>query len=141
MALWVLPHCWAHLAGVSGGGKIYSWFMIVIKIYPALSTAIGGRDWMDCSRRLWMSSSIYITRHQSQRSGMVFVIGDVGQFFSQKYIHKSIAMIYLCLFHPFLCHWGGGNGWMVSGSFAPPSFLGNSPFLRQKHSRKRILFK
>ena len=53
-----LPRCWAHLAGVSGGEKMHSWSIIIIKIYPALSIVIGGRDGMDCSRRLWMTCSI-----------------------------------------------------------------------------------
>jgi hypothetical protein len=45
--LGALIHCWVHLAGVSGGVKLYSGFSIIIKIYPALSLAIGGRDGMD----------------------------------------------------------------------------------------------
>jgi len=52
MALRALPHCWAHLAGVSGGVKLYSGSIIIIKIYPALTAAVGGRDGMDCRRRL-----------------------------------------------------------------------------------------
>jgi hypothetical protein len=82
MALRALPRCWAHLAGVSGGVKLYSGSIIIIKIYPALSTAIGGRDGMDCSRRLWMTCSINRTRHQSRRLGIVLVVGDVGLLFS-----------------------------------------------------------
>ena len=42
-----LIHCWVQLAGVSGGEKPYSGSTIIIKIYPALSLAIGGRDGMD----------------------------------------------------------------------------------------------
>ena len=48
------PHCWAHLAGVSGGEKIYSGSTILIKIYPALSPIIRGRDGVDVSRCIWM---------------------------------------------------------------------------------------
>jgi hypothetical protein len=62
MALWALPRCWAHLAGVLGGEKIYLGSSIIMNIYPALSLVIGGRDRMDCSRRIWMTCSIYRTR-------------------------------------------------------------------------------
>jgi nitrate reductase NapE component len=81
MALWALPHCWAHLVGVSGRKKIYSWSIIIIKIYPALSAAVGGQDGMDCSRRLWMTCSIYGTCHQSQCLVLVLIVGNVGPFF------------------------------------------------------------
>ena len=33
-----------------------------MNIYPALSLVIGGRDRMDCSRRIWMTCSIYRTQ-------------------------------------------------------------------------------
>ena len=52
MAIQVLPRCWAHLAGVSGGEKLYSAFILIINIYPALSTAVGGWEGMDWKRRL-----------------------------------------------------------------------------------------
>jgi hypothetical protein len=65
MALLVLPRHWAHLAGVSGGEKLYSVAIIIIKIYPTLSTTIRGWDEMDCNRRFWMMCSIYGTHHQS----------------------------------------------------------------------------
>ena len=55
MALWVLPHCWAHLAGVLGRVKLYSVSIIIIKIYPAFSAFVGGWGGMDGSRRLWMT--------------------------------------------------------------------------------------
>jgi hypothetical protein len=45
MALQALPCCWVHLAGVSGGVKSYSGFIIIIKIYPALSATVGGAGW------------------------------------------------------------------------------------------------
>jgi hypothetical protein len=45
--LGALIHCWVQLAGVSGGEKTYSGSRIIIKIYPALSLATGGRDGMD----------------------------------------------------------------------------------------------
>ena len=60
------------------GGGMYSGSTIIIKIYPACSLAIGGRDGMDCSRRLQMTCSINRIRHQSWRLGIVFVVGDVG---------------------------------------------------------------
>jgi hypothetical protein len=82
MALQALPRHWAHLAGVTGGVNLYTVSIIIIKIYPALSAAVGGRDGMDRSRRLWMTCSIYGTRHQSQRFVLVLAIGDVGPFFS-----------------------------------------------------------
>jgi hypothetical protein len=47
MALRALPRCWVHLVGVSGVAKYIFRSSIIIKIYPALSTAIGGRDGMD----------------------------------------------------------------------------------------------
>ena len=55
LMLGALIHCWAQLAGVSGGEKIYSGSRIIIKIYPALSPAIGGRDGMDAGGALWMT--------------------------------------------------------------------------------------
>jgi len=44
-----------HLAGVSGGEKIHLGSSILIKIYPTLSAAIGGRNWMDGERAYWMT--------------------------------------------------------------------------------------
>jgi len=70
------------LAGFSGGVKLYSGFIIIIKIYPTLFATVGGRDGMDCTGRLWMTCSIYGTPHQSWRLGIVLVIGGVGLFFS-----------------------------------------------------------
>jgi len=55
LMLGVLIHCWAHLAGVLGGGKMYSGSRIIIKIYPALSLAIAGRGGVDGSGALWMT--------------------------------------------------------------------------------------
>jgi hypothetical protein len=82
MALRALPRCWAHLAGVSGGVKLHLKSIIIIKIYPTLSAAIGGRDGMDCSRRVWMTCSIIRTRHQSRRFGIVLAVGDIWPVFS-----------------------------------------------------------
>ena len=78
MSLQALPHCWARLAGFSGGVTLFSVSIVIIKIYPALSAAIGGWDGMDCSRRLWMMCSIIRTHHQSRRLVIVLIVGDVG---------------------------------------------------------------
>ena len=48
------PHCWGCLAGVLDRKKIYSGSTVLIKIYPALSAAIRGREGVDCSRRIRM---------------------------------------------------------------------------------------
>jgi hypothetical protein len=87
MALRALPRCWARLVGFSGGVKLFSVSIVIIKIYPALSAAIGGRDGMDCSRRVWMTCSIIRTRHQPRRLRMIFVVGDVGHSFSWIYTY------------------------------------------------------
>jgi hypothetical protein len=49
------PHCCAHLAGVSGGGKTYLGSSKILINYPALSAAIGGQDGMDGGRAHWMT--------------------------------------------------------------------------------------
>ena len=87
--LGVLIHCWVHLAGVLGGEKTYSGSSILIKIYPALSLAIGGRDGMDGGGGHWMTSSNYRTRHQSWLSGCFLTVGLIWQGFrvGEKYIH------------------------------------------------------
>ena len=87
MARWALPRCWAHWAGVSEGEKTYLGSSIIMKIYPAISLVIAGRDGMDGRRRIWMMCSIYRTRHQSLRLGIIFVVGDVGGVFFTEYIH------------------------------------------------------
>ena len=56
--LGALIHDWVQLAGLLGREKTYSGSNIIIKIYPALSLAIGGRDGMDCSGGHWMTCSI-----------------------------------------------------------------------------------
>ena len=58
-------HVWVHLVEVLGGEKTYSGSTLIIKIYPALSLAIGGRDGMDGGGAHWMTHSNYSTRHQS----------------------------------------------------------------------------
>jgi hypothetical protein len=73
--------CWAQLAGVSGGEKTYSGSRIIIKIYPALSLAIGGRDGMDGGRGHWMTCSNYRTRHQSWLYGRFLAVGCIWRGF------------------------------------------------------------
>lgn len=48
------PRRCAHLAGISGGDIFYLESSIIIKFYPIISPAIGGRDGMDGSRAYWM---------------------------------------------------------------------------------------
>ena len=47
------PPCWARLAGVLDGEKIYSGSTGLIKIYAALSATIEG-DGVDVSSCIWM---------------------------------------------------------------------------------------
>ena len=80
--LGALIYCWVHLAGVSGGEKTYSaGSSIIIKIYPALSLAIGGRDGMDGGGGHWMTRSNYRTCHQSWLSGRFLAIGLIWRGF------------------------------------------------------------
>jgi len=88
--LGALIHCWVQLAGVSGREKTYSGSSIIIKIYPALSLAIGGRDGMDCGGGHWMTCSNYRTHCQSWLAGCfprccVHLAGVSG---GEKYIFK-----------------------------------------------------
>ena len=53
-----------HLAGVSGGEKIYLGSSIIIIIYPTLSLIIGGQDGMDGGGAHWMTHSNYSKHHQ-----------------------------------------------------------------------------
>ena len=79
--LGALTCCWVQLAGVSGGEKTYSGSSIIIKIYPALSLAIGGWDGMDGDRGHWMTRSNYRTRHQSWPSGCFLAVGLIWRGF------------------------------------------------------------
>jgi len=49
-----LPRCWARLARVLDEKNIYSGSTMLIKIYPALSTAMGGWDRVDGRKCGWM---------------------------------------------------------------------------------------
>ena len=86
--LGALIHCWVQLAGVSGGEKTYSGSGIIIKIYPALSLAIGGRDGMDCGGGHWMTCSNYRTHRQSWLAGRFLAVGCIWRGFQvgKKYI-------------------------------------------------------
>jgi len=53
--LGALIHCWVHLAAVLGGEKMYLGSITLMKIYPTLSAAIGGRDGVDGGGALWMT--------------------------------------------------------------------------------------
>ena len=73
------------MAGVSGGEKIYSGSSIIIKIYPALSLAIGGWDRVDGGRGHWMTSSrrVLIIEHVINHGslGASSLLGSFGGFF------------------------------------------------------------
>jgi hypothetical protein len=83
--LGALIHCWVQLAGVSGGEKMYSGSSIIIKIYPALSLAIGGRDGMDGGGGHWMTHSNYRTRHQTWLSRRFLAVGLIWRGFRGGY--------------------------------------------------------
>jgi len=64
-----------------GDVNTYLGSSLIIKIYPALSLTIGGRDRMDGSRRHWMAHSNYRTHHQSWLSGCFLTVGHIwGRF-------------------------------------------------------------
>ena len=101
-----------HLAGVSGGEKIYSGSSIIIKIYPALSLAIGGRDGVDGGGGHWMTSSrrVLIIEHVINHGslGASSLLGSFGGGFRWGKI--IFRVYYNCknLSCPFCCHWGAG---------------------------------
>ena len=79
--LWALIHCWVQWAGVLGGENLYSGSSTIIKIYPGLSLAIGGRDGMDGSGGHWMTHSNYRTRHESWLLGRFLTVGYIRRGF------------------------------------------------------------
>jgi hypothetical protein len=90
--LGALIHYWAQLAGVSGREKTYSGSSIIIKIYPALSLAIGGRDGMDGGGGHWMTCSNYRTCHQAWLSGRFLAVGHNWRGFrvgNRYYINRN----------------------------------------------------
>ena len=74
-------HCWVQLAGLWGRKKTYLGSSTIIKIYPALSLAIGGRDRMDGGGGHWMTHSNYRTHHQSWLSGRFLTVGRIWRGF------------------------------------------------------------
>jgi hypothetical protein len=107
--LGALIHCWVHLAGVSGGEKTYSGSSIIIKIYPTLSLAIGGRDGMDGGGGHWMTCSNYRTCHQSWLSGRFLAVGLIWRGFRVgKNCIQGVFYHYKNLSRPFRCDWGAG---------------------------------
>ena len=48
--------CFGHLAGISGGEKIYLGFIVITINYAALCAAIGGQDGVDGTRGLYVIS-------------------------------------------------------------------------------------
>ena len=50
-----MPHCWAHLACISGGEILYLGSSILIVNFPAFTAAIWGWDWMDADNVFWMT--------------------------------------------------------------------------------------
>jgi len=102
-----LIHCWVQLAGVSGG-ETYTGSSILIKIYPTLSLAIGGRDRMDGSGGHWMTHSNYRTRHQSWLSGHFLVVVLIWQGF---WVGENVFRLYYTnktLFCNLFSYWGAG---------------------------------
>ena len=107
--LGALIHCWVQLAGVLGGEKTYLGSSIIIKIYPTLSLAIGGRDGMDGGGH-WMTHSNYRTRHQAS-PGASLLLGANGGGFGRGKIVFRIYYNYQNLSRPFRHRWGaGGDG-------------------------------
>ena len=87
--LGALIHCWVHLAGVLGGGKLDSGSSIIIKNYPTFSLAIGGLDGVDGGRGHWMMHSNYRIHHQTWLSGCFLAVGLIWWGFQvwKKCIH------------------------------------------------------
>ena len=79
--LGALIHCWVQLVGVSCREKSYSGSGIIIKIYPTLSLATGGREGMDGGGGHWMTHSNYRTHHQSWLLGASSLLGLLGRDF------------------------------------------------------------
>ena len=84
LMLRALIHCWVHLAGVSGGEKMYSGSRIIIKIYPALSLAIAGWGGVDGGGRHWMTHLIIEHIISWACSGLVLLLGSLCLVFHKK---------------------------------------------------------
>ena len=97
--------CWGRLfavgcnwQGFRGGEKTYSGSSIIIKIYPALSLAIGGWDGMDGSRGHWMTCSNYRRDRQSWLYGRFLTVGCIWQGFRAGYGYYINKIIHLGCF-------------------------------------------
>jgi hypothetical protein len=121
--LGALIHCWVQLAGVSGGEKTYTGSSILIKIYPALSLAIGGRDGMDGGGGHWMTHSNYRTRHQPWLSGRFLAVVRIWRGFR---VGKNVFRFYYTnktLFCNFLSYWGAGWDGLQRGTLDDVFYL------------------
>jgi hypothetical protein len=133
--LGALIHCWVQLAGVSGGEKTYLGSSIIIKIYPALSLAIGGRDGMDGSGGHWMTHSNYRTCHHSQSwlSGHFLAVGRVWRGFrvGENYIQANKT-----LFCNLFGYWGAGWDGLKQAPL-DDTFYTSSIKVLDEHPRRR----
>jgi len=71
---------------------MYLGSITLMKTYPALFTAIGGRDGMDAGGAHWMTCAIYRT-NQRWALGVALVVWDIVLIFSLQYIYVSVATI------------------------------------------------
>ena len=74
--------------------KMYLGSITLMKTYPALFAAIGGRDGMDAGGVHQMTCAIYRTR---QPLLVALVVWDVGLIFSLQYIYVSVARMFWSL--------------------------------------------
>ena len=101
------PHCWAHLAGISGGVKIYLGPSILIKIIPPLSAAIGGQDGMDGSRAYWMTLPFW---EVPSIPGSGMLLGSWDWFFIEK--KGYITSYSVCNYNSTYYICSGGQEWV-----------------------------
>jgi len=121
--LGALIHCWVQLAGVSGGEKTYTGSSILIKIYPTLSLAIGGRDGMDGGGGHWMTHSNYRTRHQSWLSGRFLTVVLVWRGFR---VGQNVFRFYYTnktLFSNLFGYWWAGRDGLQQGTLDDVFYL------------------
>jgi len=96
--LGLLPQHWGHLAGISGGEKIYLGSRIVIKNYPAHSAAIGGRDGMDGGKANWMTLPFW-EEPSKMMLGFANATGLNGPGFSWKKRDILLATVFVISIH------------------------------------------
>jgi hypothetical protein len=82
--------CWVQLAGVLGGEKTYSGSSIIIKIYPALSLAIGGRDGVDGGGGQRITCSNYRIMSSVMPLGRFLAFGGGFGWGYEYYINRTI---------------------------------------------------